>query len=86
MNDLSNTPVTTQIKENGVVTGFHTTHVEGAFEVTTQYDLDGQLLGEPTRVKKFTGVELTEMSPGFQSCLGRSRSKPGLRIFWRTPV
>ena len=70
MNDLSNTPVTTQIKENGVVTGFHTTHVEGAFEVTTQYDLDGQLLGEPTRVKKFTGVELTEMSPGFQSAWG----------------
>ncbi|MDA8954580.1 hypothetical protein N9H24_01220 [Planktomarina temperata] len=70
MNDLSNTPVTTQIKENGVVRGFQTTHVEGAFEVTTQYDLDGQLLGEPTRVKKFTGVELTEMSPGFQSAWG----------------
>ena len=70
MNDLSNTPITTQIKENGVVTGFQTTHVEGAFEVTTQYDLDGQLLGEPTRVKKFTGVELTEMSAGFQSAWG----------------
>ena len=67
MNDLSNTPVSTAIKdESGNVTGFQTKRIEGAFEITTAFDLEGAVQSE-TSEKIFSGVGLIDLSSDFQA-------------------
>ena len=67
MNDLSNTPVNTAITdETGRVTGFQTERIEGAFEITTTFDLEGAVQSE-TSEKIFSGVALTDLSSDFQA-------------------
>ena len=63
MNDLSNTVIK---GEDGVVTGFETKRIEGAFEITTAFTLEGAVQSE-TSEKIFSGVALTDLSSEFQA-------------------